>query len=121
MTTTTTQTAAEAQADILAVFNENKAKIEATNTFVGNYVLRWYYEGSSLFVGRFDDQSVGATGFDRALKFGDREAAVAFLKSTQIRNGHGHPTPCNAFMAKQTALVEIEKLIKQVEAYEVGA
>lgn len=103
---------------MLADFTTLKTKIEARKPTMGNYVLRWFYEGSSLYVGRHDDGSFGATGFDRASMFGDRKAAEDFVKRTQIRNGHGHPEPVLAFNAKQGALVDLDGVIATLKAME---
>jgi hypothetical protein len=108
MTTTTTETADA----ILADFNRLRTEIEARKPGVGNYVLRWFFEGSSLYVGKDATGSYRAVGFNRAAFFGDRQAAVDFLRRTEIRNGHGqHPVALNAFNAKQGALIDIDKVI----------
>lgn len=103
-------------AAILADMIALRDQIEATNPRVGNYVLRWFNEGSSLYVGN-GTRDPHVTGFNRAIFFGDREAAIAFLRATNIRNGKQEsPEPVNAFNAKQGALADIAGVIKTLEA-----
>lgn len=105
------------RAEILADFNRLREEIEARNPSVGNYVLRWFYEGSSLYVGKDANGSFGATGFNRASFFGDRQAAIDFLRSTNIRNGRGDaPGPVLAFNAKQGALIDLDGVIATLVA-----
>ena len=101
--------------DVIATFEARKVNISARHIAIGSYVLRW---DSGLFVGMNDTTKEGfATGFEHAALFGDRAAAVAFLRRTQIRNGRNeHPEPANAFNARQGALAELDKVIADVSA-----
>ena len=103
MTTTTIQ-------DVLATLEDRKRAITARRAPVLHYVLSW---DSGLFVHVNQETKVGsASGFEHAAFFGDRKAAQAYRDRTNIRNGRNeHPVPVLAFNAKQAALLELDRVI----------
>lgn len=104
------------RAKILADFQQLRTEIEARKPSVGNYVLRWFYEGSSLYVSRYAGSAVG---FNRASMFDDRKAAIDYLRNTGIRNGRGDaPGPVKATEAKQGALDDLDACIATLAAME---
>jgi hypothetical protein len=98
-------------------YNARKTAIDARNIPVGTYVLRW---ANGLFVGVNDATKQGfAAGFENAAFFGDRAAAFAYQRSTQIRNGKNEtPMPVLAFNAKQGAMIELDNAIAIVRGKE---
>lgn len=98
---------------ILASMREQRERVAARHVCFGNYVLRWFYEGSSLYVVRCKNDQPSIGGFARSLHFGDRAAALAYLRRTGIANGRGEqPVPVLASMAKQGALHDLDGVIK---------
>lgn len=113
-TNTTTGEGADIRADLVSQFKGRIKAIEARNVPHMNYVLMW---PDCRFVGfpngPGDPQIVG---FERAAFFGDREAAAFWLKR-KLTDGAGvAPEIVSAFNAKQSAIVELEKVIATVEA-----
>lgn len=100
---------AKTLADVLAVFAARKTAIEAKakTTRVGNHVLR--FDETRFVCGTLDNPTI--TGFEHAIVFGDREAAIAYLRRTNIRDGNQTaPSATLAFNAAQGALVELDRV-----------
>lgn len=100
-------------ASILAGFAERRAKIEAKSCAMGNCVLMW--EDGIRFVGG-NARDPHIVGFEHAIHFGDRRAALDWLRSINgITDGKQEaPTIHLAFNAKQHALAELDKVIANI-------
>lgn len=108
---------AAAKADILATYAARKAAIEAVKPIVNSYVLQWA-DRIRYVCGTTRDPFIA--GFEHAILFGDRQAAIAFLRATSIRDGNQQaPGPANAFMAKQGALAKLAEVTAMIEAQKV--
>ena len=118
MTDTNTQTPAEIRADLVTKFRGRIAAIEARNVPRLNYVLMW---PDCRFIG-FPDSNTDPqiVGFERAAFFGDREAARVWLRRGLTDKTGTAPEIVSAFNAKQSAIVELEKVIRVIEAAEEG-
>lgn len=100
--------------ELIASFRNRIAKIEARTVPHMNYVLMW--KDGSRFVGfPTSNQDPQVVGFERAAFFGDRAAAAVWLRKGLTDGGNVAPEIVSAFNAKQSAIAEVERVIKIVE------
>jgi hypothetical protein len=98
---------------VLTTYRSRMAAIEATNPARLTYVLSW---GDGRFV-RIDEQSRPVvTGFEHATLFGDRVAAMTWVKNGLTDGARVAPHAVLAFNAKQDAAIQLQRVIDMVEA-----
>lgn len=98
---------------LIADFRKRIANIEARTVPQMNYVLMW---DDGRFVGfPSDNRDPQIVGFERAAFFGDREAAKVWLRKGLTDGRNEAPKVASAFNAQQSAIAEIERVIKIVE------
>lgn len=99
-------------AQILETYETRKTKIAAINIKPLSYVLGW--PKNHVYVGG-EVANAHITGFENAILFGDKQAAVDWQRHFRIGNGINEaPVPMIAFNAQQHSIHVLEDCIKFV-------